>query len=101
MPLPVTDATSKPTARFLFSKKFGIGVPAKILGEKFLGKLRARVRFCSTPPPFRADERYPGGPSRGADFPGAAFSARNRSLGRSIGGWLPVSCLGLPHSCHI
>src|SRR5262245_2732487 len=51
-----------------------------------------RVRSCSTPPPFRADEKYPRGSFPRGGFPGATFGARDRSLGRSIGGWLPVSC---------
>src|SRR5215471_11266221 len=36
----------------------------------------------------------PGGSFPRGGFPGAAFGARDRSLGRSIGGWLPVSCPG-------
>src|SRR5215831_11912436 len=51
------------------------------------------LRSCSTPPPFRADEKYPRGSFPRGGFPGAAFGARDRSLGRSIGGWLSVSCL--------
>src|SRR5262249_5269552 len=75
------------------AKKLGRGLQWRISGTA-----RVRVRFCSTPPPFRADEKHPRG-----SFPRGGFSrrgirrARDRSLGWSIGGWLPVSC----PVCHI
>ena len=52
-------------------------------------------------PPFVQVKNTPGRSFPRGGFPGAAFGARDRSLGRSIGGWLPVSCQCLPHSCHI
>src|SRR6516165_4937029 len=48
-------------------------------------------------PPFRADEKYPRGSFPRGGFPGAALGARDRSLGRSISGWLSVSC---PRGAH-
>ena len=74
------------------AKKLG-----RVLQPEISGMVCVRVRFCSTPPPFRADEKYPRGSFPRGGFPGAAFGARDRSLGRSIGGWLSVSCL----VCHI
>src|SRR5262249_14094840 len=52
------------TTRFLFPKffpkKFGQKIGAGPPMEDF-GTARARSGPCSTPPPFRADEKHPGG----------------------------------------
>src|SRR5262249_6343232 len=89
-----------PTTRFLFPKKIGnwIGVPTT---RKFPGPCGYGWGSAPPRPPFVQMKNTPGGSFPRGGFPGAAFGARDRSLGRSIGGWLPVSCLGLPHSCHI
>jgi hypothetical protein len=51
------------TTRFLFPKffpkKFGQKIGA-VLQLEILGMVCVRVRFCSTPPPFRADEKHRG-----------------------------------------
>ena len=92
------------TTRFLFPKFFPKKIWPKNWGGSSNRKFREWFVRGSGPapprPPFRADEKHPGSFPRGG-FPGAAFGARDRSLGRSIGGWLPVSCQRLPHSCHI
>jgi hypothetical protein len=83
------------TTRFLFPKFF----PKKIWPKNWGGSSNRKFRewfVCGSGPapprpPFVQMKNTPGGPSRGADFQ-ARHSARDRSLGRSIGGWLPVSC---------
>src|SRR5262249_41567957 len=69
--------------------------------RKFLEWFVCGSRPAPPPPPFVQMKNTPRGPFPRVGFPGAAFGARDRSLGRSIGGWLQISCLGLPHSCHI
>src|SRR5262252_6577932 len=83
-------------ARIFISKIFSQKIWPKNWGGSSNRKFREWFVCGSGPapprPPFVQMKDTPGGPSRGADFPGAAFGARDRSLGRSIGGWLPVSC---------
>src|SRR6516165_11065102 len=67
------------------AKKLG-----RVLQWRISGTARVRVRFCSTPPPFRADERYPG------VLPEGRISRRGIRRARIIGlvdrRLLPVSC---------
>jgi hypothetical protein len=50
-------------ARFLFPKFFPKNLAKKlgrVLQPEISGMVCVRVRFCSTSPPFRADEKHPG-----------------------------------------
>src|SRR5215831_12764058 len=77
----------------IFSQKNLAKKLGRVLQPEISGMVCVRVRSCSTPPPFRADEKYPRGVLPEGRISRAAFGARDRSLGRSIGDWLPVSCL--------
>src|SRR2546430_15869988 len=59
----VTNGARTAVQRFLFPKFFPKNLAKKlkrVLQWRISGTARVRVRFCSTPPPFRADEKYPG-----------------------------------------
>src|SRR5215813_31184 len=72
-------------ARIFMSKIFSQKIWPKNWGGSSNRRFRewfvCGSRSCSTPPPSRADERYPGGPSRGR-----IFQARHSA--RTIDHWL-------------
>src|SRR5262245_62907028 len=72
------------------AKKLG-----RVLQPEISGMVCVRVRSCSTPPPFRADEKYP----RGV-LPEGRISRRGirRSwVGRLVISFMPGSATFLPH----
>src|SRR6516165_621119 len=84
------------TTRFLFPKffpkKFGQKIGAGPPTGNFGNGLCAGPVLLHPAPPFVQMKNTPGGPFPRGGFPGAAFGARDRSLGRSIRRWLPISC---------
>src|SRR5262245_15491645 len=70
------------------AKKLG-----RVLQPEISGMVCVRVRSCSTPPPFPADEKYPRG-----SFPEARISRRGirPSLGL-VTSFMPGSATFLPH----
>jgi hypothetical protein len=87
---------SKPTARFLFSKKFGIGVPGKI--KKFPGSVACGWGCALHLPPSQAVRKTPPGVlPEGRMFPGAERGARWISWSIHYQFHAPVTeCLPLP-----
>src|SRR5215510_7716518 len=80
---PVTPSPGMLTHDFYFQNFFPKNLAKKlgrVLQPEISGMVCVRVRFCSTPPPFRADEKYPRGSFPRGGFPGAAFGTRDRSL---------------------
>src|SRR5262249_9591259 len=63
------------------AKKLG-----RVLQWRISGTARVRVRSCSTPPPFRADEKYPGGGLFSAGIPAAFPRGAPTLLGAELVG---------------
>src|SRR5262245_7785308 len=88
------------TTRFLFPKFFPKNLAKKlgrVLQPEISGMVCVRVRSCSTPPRFRADEKIPPGV-----LPEGRISRRGirPSLGRSAGlvtSFMPGPATFLPH----
>src|SRR5262249_52342235 len=59
----------------------------RVLQPEISGMVCVRVRSCSTPPPFPADEKYPRGSFPRGGFPGAAARTIDHWVGRSAAGY--------------